>query len=283
VSGGYLLEGFYDGTYTVTATKDDWSTGVVEGVVVSGGGSVTGVNMVLYPMTTAEHCSTPAVAIPNDDPLGVYDYITFTENVVITDVEVYIDITHTAIGELVVEVTSPEGTTVRLHNRTGTFADDIVGWYDSELTVDGPGALSDFMGESTLGEWTLFVSDAQGAAFFGTLNEWCVHVLGGAQTGVDDELGTPLTYVLRGVSPNPFNPVTRVCYASPSESRVHLAVYNVAGRLVRTLFDGEVDPGYHSVVWDGRDNNGVEVGSGVYFCRMEAEGFDDSTKMVLLK
>jgi flagellar hook assembly protein FlgD len=64
---------------------------------------------------------------------------------------------------------------------------------------------------------------------------------------------------------------------------VHLAIYNVAGRLVRTLVDGEVDPGYHSVVWDGRDNNGVEVGSGVYFCRMEAEGFDDSTKMVLLK
>ncbi len=283
VVGDYVLDGLIDGTYTVTASKPDWSTSVVEGVVVSGGGSVTGVNMVLYPMTTAEHCSTPAVAIPNDDPLGVYDYITFTENVVITDVEVYIDITHTAIGELVVEVTSPEGTTVRLHNRTGTFADDIVGWYDSELTVDGPGALSDFMGESTLGEWTLFVSDAQGASFFGTLNEWCVHVLGGSSTGVDDEFGTPVTYVLRGVSPNPFNPVTRVCYGSPTESRVHLAVYNVAGRLVRTLFDGEVDPGYHSVVWDGRDNNGVEVGSGVYFCRMEAEGFDDSTKMVLLK
>ncbi|MCK5595828.1 MAG: T9SS type A sorting domain-containing protein, partial [Candidatus Eisenbacteria sp.] len=85
------------------------------------------------------------------------------------------------------------------------------------------------------------------------------------------------------VSPNPFNPVTAVSYGSPTESRVRLAVYNVAGRLVRTLVDGEVDPGYHSVVWDGRDNSGVEVGSGVYFCRMEAEGFDDTTKMVLLK
>jgi subtilisin-like proprotein convertase family protein len=283
VSGGYVIDGLYDGTYTVTATKPDWSTGVVDGVVVSGGGSVTGVNMVLYPMTTAEHCSTPALAIPNEDPAGVYDYIPFGEHVVVTDVEIYINITHTAIGELVVEVTSPEGTTVRLHNRTGTFADDIIGWYDSELTVDGPGALSDFIGESTQGEWTLFVSDAQGAAYLGTLNEWCVQVLGGSPTGVDDELGTPMTYVLRGVSPNPFNPVTTVSYGSPTESRVHLAIYNVAGRHVRTLVDGEVDPGYHSVVWDGRDNNGVEVGSGVYFCRMEAEGFDDSTKMVLLK
>jgi len=60
-------------------------------------------------------------------------------------------------------------------------------------------------------------------------------------------------------------------------------VYNVAGRHVRTLVNGEVDAGYHSAMWDGRDDRGVEVGSGVYFCRMEAEGFEGSTKMVLLK
>ena len=281
-SGYYGLTGLYDGVYTVTATKVDWSSAVVEDISVSGS-IVTGIDMMLYPLTIAEGCSTPAVDIPNEDPAGIYDYITFPEGVVISDVEVYIDITHTAIGELVVEVTSPEGTTVRLHNRTGTFADDIVGWYDSELTVDGPGALSDFMGESTQGDWTLFVSDAQGPTYYGTLNEWCVRVIGGAQTGVDYDLGTPVTYVLRGVSPNPFNPMTSVSYGSPTESRVHLAVYSVAGRLVRTLVDREVGPGHHSVVWDGRDNNGVEVGSGVYFCRMEAEGFDDSTKMVLLK
>jgi subtilisin-like proprotein convertase family protein len=247
------------------------------------GSVVTGVDMTLYPLIIVEQCSTPAVAIPNVDPAGMYDYITFTEDAVVSEIEIYIDITHTAIGELYVELTSPEGTAVCLHNRTGTFADDILGWYDSELTVDGPGALSDFMGESTLGDWTLFVSDAQGEAYYGTLNEWCVYVIGGEQTGVDEELGAPLGYVLRGVSPNPFNPMTSVSYGSPTDARVHLAVYNVAGRLVRTLVDGEVDPGYHSVVWDGRDNNGVEVGSGVYFCRMVADGFNGSIKMVLLK
>jgi flagellar hook assembly protein FlgD len=102
-------------------------------------------------------------------------------------------------------------------------------------------------------------------------------------TGVDDELGTPMNYVLRGVSPNPFNPVTSVSYGAPADAHVKLAVYNVAGRLVRTLVDRHVDAGYHVAVWDGRDDNGVEVGSGVYFCRMEAEGFGDATKMVLLK
>jgi subtilisin-like proprotein convertase family protein len=282
VSGGYVLEGLYDGTYTVTATKPEWSTGMVEGVVVSGGGSVTGVDMLLYPVTTVEHCNSPSRAIPDNVPAGIYDTITFAEDVEITAVEVYVNITHTYVGDLIVEVTSPEGTTVRLHNRSGGSANDLIGWYDSELEVDGPGALLDFTGESCLGEWTLWVSDNAGADL-GTLNEWCVQVMGGAPTGVEDEFGTPVTYVLRGVSPNPFNPMTSVSYGSPTESRVRLAVYNVAGRLVRTLVDGEVDPGYHSVVWDGRDNNGVEVGSGVYFCRMEAEGFDDSTKMVLLK
>ena len=149
--------------------------------------------------------------------------------------------------------------------------------------MDGPGALADFLEESCMGDWTLWVSDNAGADL-GTINEWCVKVLAGAGTGVDDEFNTPATYVLRGVSPNPFNPMTAVSYGSPTESHVRLAVYNVAGRLVRTLVDGEVDPGYHSAVWDGRDNNnGVSVGSGVYFCRMAAEGFEGSTKMVLLK
>ncbi len=52
---------------------------------------------------------------------------------------------------------------------------------------------------------------------------------------------------------------------------------------MKTLVDGEVGPGYHTTVWDGRDDRGAEVSSGVYFCRMEAEGFGDVTKMVLLK
>ncbi len=127
------------------------------------------------------------------------------------------------------------------------------------------------------------MSDNAGADV-GTVNEWCVKALGASpQTGIEDELGTPMTYVLRGVHPNPFNPTTTVSYGSPVDSAVSLAVYNVAGRLVRTLVDGPVDAGYHVAVWDGRDDRGVEVSSGVYFCRMEAERFQASTKMVLLK
>ena len=103
-------------------------------------------------------------------------------------------------------------------------------------------------------------------------------------TGVDDgELDTPSVYVLKGASPNPFNPVTTVTYGVPADASVRLAIYSVAGRLVRTLVDGEVGAGHRTVVWDGRDDRGVEVGSGVYFCLMEAEGFSDTAKMVLMK
>ena len=103
-------------------------------------------------------------------------------------------------------------------------------------------------------------------------------------TGIDDaELGVPSTYVLKGVSPNPFNPVTTVTYGVPADASVRIAIYSVAGRLVRTLVDGEVGAGHRTAVWDGRDDRGVEVGSGVYFCRMDASGFHDTAKMVLMK
>jgi subtilisin-like proprotein convertase family protein len=282
MSGGYTIEGLYDATYTVEGVKEGWSTCVIEGVVVSGGGMTTGVDMAMSPVVVYEHCESPALSIPDYYPSGVYSSLTFTEDLSITDVEVYVDITHTYIGDLIVEVTSPEGTTVRLHNRSGGGADNLVGWYDSELTVDGPGTLSDFVAESSAGEWTLWVSD-NASYDTGVVNEWCVEVTGAGQTGVEGDGEVPSVHVLRGAAPNPFNPVTTLSYGVPRDAEVRLSVYNVAGRLVRTLVDGPVEAGYHRVVWDGRDDRGVPTSSGVYFCRMESEGFTGTTKMVQLK
>ena len=101
-------------------------------------------------------------------------------------------------------------------------------------------------------------------------------------TGVGDG-EVPARAVLRGASPNPFNPVTTLSYGVPGRTAVRLAVYDVTGRLVRTLFDGDADAGFHSVVWDGRDDRGNRASSGVYFCRMEADGWSGAAKMVLLK
>jgi hypothetical protein len=78
-----------------------------------------------------------------------------------------------------------------------------------------------------------------------------------------------------GTEPNPFRDAAVIRYASPSESLVSLEIYDLSGRLVRSLLDDEVPPGYHSVIWDGRDDAGAEVGSGVYFARLAVRPPDD--------
>ena len=83
--------------------------------------------------------------------------------------------------------------------------------------------------------------------------------------------------------PNPFNPVTLVHYDVPQATRVTIRVYDVAGRLVRTLVDGATPAGRHAVQWNGRNAEGERVGSGVYFCTMSAADYRSTRKMLLLK
>jgi flagellar hook assembly protein FlgD len=77
--------------------------------------------------------------------------------------------------------------------------------------------------------------------------------------------------------------VTRIAYEVPRPTGVAIRVYDVSGRLVRTLASGPAEPGRHDVLWCGRNDQGEPVGSGVYFCTMEADGFHARHKMVLLK
>ncbi|MBD3366840.1 MAG: hypothetical protein GF405_01545 [Candidatus Eisenbacteria bacterium] len=94
---------------------------------------------------------------------------------------------------------------------------------------------------------------------------------------------TPKAFRLAQNSPNPFNPVTSIAYDVPEEARVTIRVYDVTGRVVRTLVDRECDAGRHVVSWDGEDDRGDAVGSGVYFCTMNAPGYRGERKMLLLK
>ena len=83
--------------------------------------------------------------------------------------------------------------------------------------------------------------------------------------------------------PNPFNPETTIRFSLPSSERVTLNVYSASGALVRTLVDGVQPSGSHSFTWNGVDNSGNAVSSGVYFYRLNAGKFNDTRKMVLLK
>jgi hypothetical protein len=101
--------------------------------------------------------------------------------------------------------------------------------------------------------------------------------------GLESKPEMPTVFRLVQNVPNPFNPVTAVKYEVPFESDVTIQVYDVAGREVRTLVDGSVPAGRHQTVWDGRNDAGESVGSGVYFCVMDAVGYHGSQKMMLLK
>jgi len=102
-------------------------------------------------------------------------------------------------------------------------------------------------------------------------------------TGVPDG-GTGYSAYASRSFPNPFNPTTTIRYVVPEPgATVRLDVYDLAGRHVRTLASGATAPGEHVAVWDGRDDAGRVVGSGVYFCRIEIGKYRVERKMVMLK
>jgi hypothetical protein len=95
----------------------------------------------------------------------------------------------------------------------------------------------------------------------------------------------PGAYALSGY-PNPFNPMTRIEFSIPAGVdlvHVNVRVYDIAGRLVRTLVDQAHGPGSYGVTWDGADNEGNPARSGIYFVRAEAGDWSDTKKMTLLK
>jgi hypothetical protein len=83
--------------------------------------------------------------------------------------------------------------------------------------------------------------------------------------------------------PNPFNPATNIAFTVPAKAHTNLSIFNIEGRLVKTLVDSEFDGGLKTVSWDGRDARGNPVSSGVYFYRLRAGGDVMTKKMILLK
>ena len=93
----------------------------------------------------------------------------------------------------------------------------------------------------------------------------------------------PNSYALMQNYPNPFNPSTEISFDLPKASNVELRIFNVLGQQVRTLSNGAMEAGQHKIVWDGRDQGGSQVSSGVYFYRLTAGNYTDTKKMMLLK
>jgi hypothetical protein len=110
-------------------------------------------------------------------------------------------------------------------------------------------------------------------------------IAAGITTEVEERNTPSGTFRLWEAHPNPFNPSTTIQYDIPSgpEISVRLKVYDTRGALVHTLVDGLRGPGIHTTVWNGVDDEGRRISSGIYFYRMEAGGFTKTQKMLLVK
>ncbi|MCG3120761.1 MAG: hypothetical protein ALAOOOJD_03601 [bacterium] len=97
------------------------------------------------------------------------------------------------------------------------------------------------------------------------------------------EVKAPEKFELSQNYPNPFNPTTQIRYQLPQAVKVSLAIYNMLGQEVRKLVDAQQPAGYHTAIWDGRDNAGRPLPSGVYHYRLQAGSFTMTKKMLLAK
>lgn len=106
--------------------------------------------------------------------------------------------------------------------------------------------------------------------------------IGEALSGIRDIHG-PLHALLCQNYPNPFNPATSIVYAIAGGGIISLKIFNVRGELVRTLVHANKTPGTYREMWDGRDDKGLQVASGVYFCLLEAGNYLSVKRMLMLK
>ncbi len=371
--GTYTISGLYANTYTVSATLAGYGSSP-QTIVLAPGEHRTGVNFGLGPITAYQYCNNTVMPIPDNNTTGISSQVLVTDGDVLAGLTVQVNITHTWKGDLVVELTSPLGTTVRLHNRTGSSTDNIVAHYGVDTAVDGPGTLADFLGQRPIGNWTLHVWDAA-SSDTGRLNSWCLNtkvtnyvvanevpdlsiaqnagrpqltwtalpgladgfnvyrrtqtetrtrlndapltgrdghvdfidqsanyaqgtvlyysigvVRGGAEVSMGPEveyrLGSgmlPSAFVLYDNYPNPFNPMTTIKFDLPRDGHVALRVFDLSGRVVRTLVDDNLGRASHEYKWDGTDDAGHRVASGTYYYRVDTDRRTATGRMMLVK
>jgi len=167
----------------------------------------------------------------------------------------------------------------------------IVEVFKAKLDPSNYGEGEIFLGSTNpvnaAGDWSVVVSGinigdivtATTTDMNNNTSEFCNNVTV-AQAGLEEE---PVRYELRQNSPNPFYSLTTIQYAIPKTTHVRLSIFDVSGRLIKVLADGIHQPSYYSVKWNGKDNKGGEVSPGVYFYRLEAEGFTESNKVIFVR
>ncbi|MBN1827246.1 MAG: M20/M25/M40 family metallo-hydrolase [Candidatus Eisenbacteria bacterium] len=169
---------------------------------------------------------------------------------------------------------------------------DGSGWVDLENTTESRNSWTEMVFRldevidltSTVQFRFIAGDEGSGSLVEAALDDFAIFLYEEISTGVaGNGTGAPARVAITGNAPNPFNPTTVIRYTLPERSDVRLDLYDVNGRLVRALVRGARDAGDRETVWDGRNDRGEPVASGVYLCRLRAGDRGDSRKIVLLR
>jgi serine protease len=120
--------------------------------------------------------------------------------------------------------------------------------------------------------WPFFGKDIRRTGYYGTFI-----------TGIEGGIDMPVNYSLDQNYPNPFNATTLIRFAIPREGHVDLAIYDLLGRHINSLNSGNLQAGYHEIVWNGTDESGMPAASGIYFYKLNAANMTLTKKMILIK
>lgn len=202
--------------------------------------------------------------------------------------ETNVSIQFTVKDSLVSQGVASDGYWFRSWNNTGSATGRVLpmGFVQFELADNSLTALSDDslpIEPPNLSAWPdeklLFITGDQLVWVIFAEIETTSGVL---PTGVPGAPRTPVGWLGPNI-PNPFNPNTSLPFRIERFSHVTLAVYDARGGSVRTLLDKHLDAGAYSIQWDGRDERGAVLPSGVYFCRLAVDGVSSTRKVTLLK
>ena len=132
-------------------------------------------------------------------------------------------------------------------------------------------------------EITCLYADEKGFIWVGTQSDGLWRFDANNATSVETAKQSPASFTLSTAYPNPFNASTTISFTLNQPGIVSLAVYNLTGQKVRELAEGNYSAGSHTAVWDGRDDSGNAVSSGVYLARMESDGVSKVVRMAMVK
>lgn len=151
------------------------------------------------------------------------------------------------------------------------------------LDVSDPGNPTEVGFQDTYG-WCGSVDAGEGY-FFAASGSEGIYIVHNDAVGIrDDEPAgrVPTAFFLDQNHPNPFNPSTRISYSVPEKARIQLIIYDIRGRKVRTLIDDIQTSGVKTVIWDGTDDSGSSVSSGMYLYRLGSGPRSETRKMALI-